>query len=99
MMNGIRNFLVKAGKDNNIKPTHISLFIAVITIWEQNNRINPITIDREDIMMMSKINSKFTYHNCLNYLNSAGYLIYKPSFSPLIRSQIKIIEIKIKEPS
>lgn len=88
----LREFLIKAGADNKLNPSHISIYSAILMLWEQNNKTNPLTIDREDIMQLSKINSKVTYHKCLKHLNQAGYLIYKPSFSPLIRSQIQLIE-------
>jgi hypothetical protein len=75
-------------KDNTIKPTHLSVYLALIFLWQKNNRQNPISISRQEIMKISKINSNATYHKCLKKLNSLGIITYKPSFNPFKSSQI-----------
>jgi hypothetical protein len=89
--NLLREFLINVAADNKINPSHISIYTAILILWEESNKTNPLSIDRVDIMQLSKINSKVTYHKCLRYLNQAGYLKYKPSFSPLVRSQVQLI--------
>src|SRR5690606_22282479 len=69
-------------------PTHISLYIALFQFWNFNRFKNPISISRDEIMRISKIASKATYHKCLKNLHSLGYIDYQPSYNPFKGSQV-----------
>jgi hypothetical protein len=88
----LKKFLIKAASDNKLTASHISIFTAILILWEENNKTKSLSIDRQDIMQLSKINSKMTYHKCLKHLHQERYLIYKPSCSPLLRSQIVLLQ-------
>jgi len=74
--------------DNRLNPTHVSLYLALFQYWNLNRFKNPISISRQEIIGISKIGSKATYHKCINELNCWGYLTYKPSHNPFRGSQV-----------
>jgi hypothetical protein len=59
--------------------------------WNQNRFINPINISRDELMRISKISSKATYHKCIKDLIENGYIIYNPSFNPYKSSTVEIL--------
>jgi hypothetical protein len=74
--------------DRNLNPTHISLYIALFQFWNVNRFKNPISITRDEVMCISKICSKATYHKCMRELNDRGYIRYEPSFNPFKGSMV-----------
>lgn len=85
-MNYIRHltgFFDRAAKDYRLNATHISLYMAIFQLWNINRFKNPISISRSEIMELSKVSSKNTYHKCMKELHKYGYLRYDPSYHPL----------------
>jgi hypothetical protein len=78
--------------DSNLNPTHISLYMALFQFWNINRFPETFFINREDVMKMSKIGSKATYHRCLKNLNDWKYIHYLPSHNPYKGSQIKMLK-------
>lgn len=81
-------FFNKAAADPKLSPTHMSLFLALFQTWNQARFPKKITIIRDDIMHLSKIHSKATYHKAMAYLHSNQYINYQPSYNPLKGSEI-----------
>lgn len=79
--------------DYELNPTHISLYLALFHSWNINRFENPISITRNEMMRISKIFSKATYHKCVNELHQKGYIIYEPSNNPFRGSLIWVIEL------
>ena len=69
-------------KDNRVAMPHLCIYIALFQLWNKNNFQNPIKIRRMEIMRLSKVNSKTTYHKCIKQLHYAGYIRYEPSYKP-----------------
>jgi len=84
----LTGFFERVVKDKTLNPTHISLYIALFQFWNFNRFKNPISISRDEVMRISKISSKATYHKCLKNLHSLGYIDYQPSFNPFKGSQV-----------
>lgn len=78
-------------EDNNISPIHISLYMALFMIWNECGFDTELSINRNDVMKLAKIGSANTYTTALKELTQYGYIIYKPSFNPLIGSKVTII--------
>lgn len=89
----LTGFFEKVVLDYDFNPTHISLYIAMFQAWNQNRFVNPICISRDELMRISKISSKATYHKCIKELIEKGYIIYKPSFNPYKSSTVEIINL------
>lgn len=84
----LTGFFDKVAQDRTLNPTHISLYIALFQFWNCNRFKNPISISRDEVMRISKISSKATYHKCLKNLHSLGYINYEPSFNPFKGSHV-----------
>ncbi len=77
--------------DPRLNPTHISLYMALFQFWNINRFPHIFYINREELMKMSKIGSKATYHRCLKNLNHWSYIVYFPSHNPYKGSRIKML--------
>ncbi len=84
----LTGFFEKVALDRTLNPTHISLYIALFQFWNCNRFKNPISINRDEVMRISKISSKATYHKCLKNLHSLGYINYEPSYNPFRGSHV-----------
>lgn len=84
----LTGFFDRIVHDRSLNPTHISLYIALFQFWNINRFKNPISITRDEVMRISKICSKATYHKCIRELNDKGYLKYEPSFNPYKGSMV-----------
>jgi hypothetical protein len=84
----LTGFFDRIIQDQNLNPTHISLYMALFQFWNVNRFKNPISITREEVMHISKICSKATYHKCMRELNEKKYIKYMPSFNPFKGSMV-----------
>ena len=84
----LTGFFDKVVNDHTLNPTHISLYIALFQFWNCNRFRNPISISRDEVMRISKISSRATYHKCLKNLHALGYLRYEPSYNPYKGSMV-----------
>ena len=84
----LTGFFEKVAIDKRLNPTHVSLYIALFQFWNCNRFKNPISINRDEVMRISKISSKATYHKCLKNLHSLGYINYEPSYNPFKGSHV-----------
>lgn len=84
----LTGFFDRIVQDRSLNPTHISLYIGLFQFWNINRFQNPISITRDEIMRISKICSKATYHKCMRELNDKGYIKYEPSFNPFKGSMV-----------
>ncbi len=84
----LTGFFEKVAIDKALNPTHVSLYIALFQFWNCNRFKNPISISRDEVMRISKISSKATYHKCLKNLHSLGYINYEPSYNPFKGSHV-----------
>lgn len=76
--------------EDDLTSIHISLYNALFLIWNECGFDTELSINRNDIMKLSKIGSANTYTKALKELDEKGYLKYKPSFNPLIGSKISL---------
>ena len=70
--------IMKFADDDRLNTAHVSLYLALFQLWNLNRFKNPISINRAEVMKISKIGSKGTYHRCLNDFNNWSYLKYEP---------------------
>lgn len=84
----LTGFFEKVGNDKMLNPTHVSLYMSLFQFWNCNRFKNPISISRDEVMRISKISSKATYHKCLKNLHSLGYINYEPSYNPFKGSHV-----------
>ncbi|EGV43658.1 hypothetical protein BZARG_2760 [Bizionia argentinensis JUB59] len=87
----LRAVFLLFSKDNRLNPTHISLYMAFFQLWNHNRFPDQFFVNREEVMNLSKIGSKSTYHRCVKELNHYKYLIYNPSHNPFKGSKINML--------
>jgi len=90
----LKGVFLQFSKDNRLNPTHISLYIALFQIWNNNRFLEEFYINREEVMRFSKIGSKSTYHKCIKELSHWKYIIYFPSHNPFKGSKIKMFKFE-----
>lgn len=93
----LSGFFNKIVNDTDLNPTHVSLYMALFQSWNINRFQNPISITRNEVMRISKIFSKATYHKCVNELHQKGYINYVPSHNPFKGSLVWVIELETTE--
>ncbi|MEN7551838.1 hypothetical protein AAG747_28235 [Rapidithrix thailandica] len=94
-MNFIRHFnavVEKLSADERLHNTHVSLYFALFALWNRHRFQNPLSVNRSELMTLSKIGSKNTYHKCMKALDAYGYLHYQPSRSALKGSRVYMQE-------
>jgi hypothetical protein len=89
----LTGFFDKVVKDRELNPTHVSLYMALFQFWNCNRFKNPISISRDEVMRISKISSRATYHKCLKNLHSFGYIKYEPSYNPFKGSYVYLLNL------
>lgn len=89
----LTGFFEKVSIDFELNPTHISLYMAIFQLWNQNRFQNPIGISRDELMRISKISSTATYHKCIKELAERKYVNYKPSYNPFKGSTLEVINL------
>lgn len=86
-LNGV---FTQFSKDSRLNPTHISLYIALFQIWNDYHFKESFYINRAEVMDLSKLGSKTTYHRCIKELSHWKYILYEPSHNPYRGSKIKM---------
>ena len=84
----LTGFFERVTLDKTLNPTHVSLYMSLFQFWNCNRFKNPISISRDEVMRISKISSKATYHKCLKNLHALGYIKYEPSYNPFRGSHV-----------
>jgi hypothetical protein len=74
--------------DSRMLATHVSLFTALFVCWQRSDFKSPFSVNRKELMKLSKIASLATYHKCIRELDAYGYIRYQPSYHPKNGSQI-----------
>lgn len=75
-------------RDDELNPSDISLYLALFYLWNINRFKNPLSVNRSEVMSVSKIGSKSTYHKCLKKLHAKNFIVYHPSHNPMKGSLI-----------
>lgn len=75
----INNFFRRSATDARLCPGHISLYMAIFQQWNHHRFKDYFTINRKDLMQLSKVRSKDTYHKYIRELHEAGYIHCYPS--------------------
>jgi hypothetical protein len=81
-----------AKTEAGLRPTHLSLFLALFWTWHQNGYQEYFTVYRSDLMNLGKIKSIATYHKCMKDLSVLGYIEYRPAFDYYKGSQVRLIQ-------
>ncbi len=86
-LNAVYQLIVK---DSRMNPTHVSLYMALFQLWNITRFAEVFYVNRQEVMQLSKIGSKSTYHRCLKDLNNWNYIEYIPSHNIYKGSQVRM---------
>ncbi len=81
-------FFTAIREDPRINPVHISLFMAIMQHWNDNNCKSPICVFSRDLMQLAKISGVATYHRSIRELDEYGYIKYEPSYNHFLGSLV-----------
>lgn len=77
-------------KDSRLNPTHVSLYMALFQLWNISRFARIFYINKQEVMELSKIGSKSTYHRCLQDLNNWKYIEYLPTHNIYKSSEVRM---------
>jgi hypothetical protein len=69
----------KITEDARITVWHISLYMSMLSLWQQGGFETQVKISRDRLMKMARFKSITTYHKCISNLRDFGYIKYKPT--------------------
>jgi len=70
---------------------HRMLYMALFNCWNSAFFRNPISINRQEMMLYAGIGSTNTYHKCLTDLHTWGYIRYEPSRNRMLGSKVFMV--------
>ncbi|HCE53616.1 MAG TPA: hypothetical protein DER05_00880 [Lutibacter sp.] len=89
----LNTFFQNLSQDKRFNATHVSMYVVLFYQWNNARFSDEFYINRNEIMSLSRIGSKGTYHKCLKDLHEWQYLEYLPSYNPQIGSSIKMFDL------
>jgi len=88
--NHINRLYIRFTADKRVNVWHISLYHAILHLWETGGQQNKVRISRKTLMALAHFNSIVTYHKCIGQLQEMGYIIYRPNYDCYAGSWIEI---------
>jgi len=83
--------------DRRLTSVHKILYFCLFENWNRNRFRNPISINREEIMWDTSINSSKLYYKCMKDLHDWGYIQYKPSNNVYVGSKVLLRRYDLTE--
>lgn len=69
--------------DEEVSPIDISIYNTLFLLWNNAEFDDKLSINRNEVMMMSKVGNANTYTKSLKKLDSLGFIKYLPSNNPM----------------
>jgi len=90
----ISDFYLVILSDPRISPVHISLYMAFVELWLQQDFALPIEVFSRQAMPLAKISGIATYYRTIRELHNFGYIQYTASYNHFQGSQIYLNNIE-----
>jgi hypothetical protein len=87
----LSDFISRLASDERLKPTHISLYVALCHAWTTSRFQQCYNVSRRQLMRLSRIQSNSTYHKAISELVDMGYITYRPSYHPKEGSEVTLL--------
>jgi hypothetical protein len=84
----IVKFMERVRGDVRIGPLHISLYMAILYRWAEQGCTEAVEFTAKELMPVAKIAGGTPFYRCLRELHRYGYLEYRPSFNPAVKSKV-----------
>lgn len=79
-------------KDSRLTAWHVALLMALLFMAIRQGRLVGIRASRNTIMSKSHILTAPTYHKYFKELQELGYICYRPSYHPGVKSEIDFLK-------
>jgi len=89
----LNGFCARAAGDRRLQPTHVSLYLALLREWGSQGFSNPFRIRRQDLMLVSRVSSRVTYHKRMLELQHFGYIRYEPTYNYYLGSRVQLLPV------
>lgn len=86
--NDVVDFLSVIQEDKSANISLISVYAAILKLWYDSGKENPVQVTRRKIMRLAHIGSIVTYHKRIKDLEELGYIHYYPSYHPKLGSKV-----------
>lgn len=83
--------ICKVTGDDRLNTSDMSIYLALIACWGQQEYRKRFTISRREVMKLAKIAAISTYHRSLKKLITLGYIIYEPTYDSYTGTKIILI--------
>jgi hypothetical protein len=83
-------FIAIVENDRRLTAWHLSLLTAVLFLAIKQGRAEAIKVSRSRLMRLAHITTLPTYHKYFKSLQQLGYIVYRPSYHPGVRSELDI---------
>lgn len=87
-------FIALIEKDNRLTSWHLSLLTAILFLALKQGRVEAVKVSRSRIMRLAHITTVPTYHKYFKSLQHLGYIVYRPSYHPGVRSEIDLLKLQ-----
>jgi hypothetical protein len=77
-------------KDSRLTVWHLTLLTALLLTAFRQGKLKAVKVSRSRIMALSHISTLPTYHKYFKDLQQMGYISYRPSYHPGVRSEVDI---------
>ncbi len=74
------SFMQKARADWRIGLSHITLYMALLSIWYERNRAAPLYLFSHEVKPLCKLAGAATYHRSFQQLHEYKYIRYVASY-------------------
>jgi hypothetical protein len=91
MLFRLSKFMNKVVSDERLKPIHIALYFALCHTWITSKFQQSYSVSRRQLMRLSRIQSKSTYHKAISDLVDMRYIRYHPSYHPKEGSKVTLL--------
>lgn len=88
--NELLRFIATIEKDNRLTAWHLCLLTAILFLALKQGRAEAVKVSRSRIMRLAHITTLPTYHKYFKSLQQLGYIVYRPSYHPGVRSELDL---------
>lgn len=84
----LASYIKKVTADTRLNTSHLSIYMALLVCWQNQDYVTQFRISRKEIMRLSKIAAISTYHRCMKQLIQFGYFKYEPEYDSYKGSKV-----------
>lgn len=84
----LAGYIKRITADSRLNTSHLSLYMALLTCWQNQECNGQFKISRKEIMRLSKIAAISTYHRCMREMIQYGYFKYEPEYDSYKGSKV-----------